>query len=120
MRWRPLTWLLLSVTLFAAALYFWRLGDRRADKGNAEGTIQNAESDTPHSALRTPHSSSRSTPLPLLSQAGNLNSLPVAEALTNHASRITNHFALRLRNNPIEEIAFDGPVYARRRKGFAR
>jgi hypothetical protein len=27
-RWRPLTWLLLSLACFIAAFYFWRLGDK--------------------------------------------------------------------------------------------
>src|SRR4051794_13335769 len=33
MRWRPLTWLLLSIMFFVAAVFFWRLGDQwAADK----------------------------------------------------------------------------------------
>ncbi len=32
MRWRPFTWLLLSVFFFVAAAYFWRLGDEWAAK----------------------------------------------------------------------------------------
>jgi len=94
MRWRPLTWLLLSVTLFAAAFYFWRLGDQSAAKGKAEGRRQNAESGVRHHASRIRPSS----PSQLVSQGGNLNSPPPPDSLTNHASRITHHFSLRLSN----------------------
>ena len=101
MRWRPLTWLLLSVVCFAAALYFWRLGDRWAAK-------QTAALSQPRPSLDT-HRASRVTPLPvfpLLSQAGTLSSPPAPDSLTNHASRITNQFALRLSNTttPIGQL----------------
>ena len=94
MRWRPLTWLLLSVVCFAAAFYFWRLGDQWAAKKTAALAPQ------PRPSLVTPHAS-RITPspaLPLLSQAGALNVPPATDSLTNHEARITNHFPLRLSN----------------------
>ncbi|MGO8926542.1 MAG: S8 family serine peptidase [Limisphaerales bacterium] len=95
MRWRPLTWLLLSVVLFAAAFYFWRLGDQWA--ANKKTAARSAQSRPP--AL-TPHASriSPSSPFQLLSQAGNLNSTPAPDSVTNHAARATKRFSLRLSN----------------------
>src|ERR1035437_10360715 len=98
MRWRPLTWLLLSVTLFAAAFYFWRLGDQWAARSKAEDRRPKAELAVTQHAPRSTLHARHSTPLPLLSQGGNLNLPPAPDPLTNHASRITNQFPLRLRN----------------------
>src|ERR1019366_4272889 len=95
-----------SVTLFAATFYFWRLGDQWAAKGKAEGRRQTAESGITQHAPRSTLHAPRSTPLPLLSQGGNLNSPPPPDLLTNHESRITNHFPLRLSNTtaPIGQL----------------
>src|ERR1039457_2917534 len=94
MRPRPLAWLLLSVLCFAAAFYFWRLGDQWAAKKTAASPSQaHALSPTHHTSRITP-----APPLPLLSQAGTLNSPPVTEPETQPATRNTNRFALRLSN----------------------
>ena len=93
MRWRPLTWLLLSVMFFAAGFYCWRLGDKwAAQKAPARSSQAGTPSIAQHAARSTP------APLPVQSQAGALNLLPVANAVTNHESQITNHFPLRLSN----------------------
>ena len=91
MRQRPLAWLLLSVLCFAAAFYFWRLGDRwTANK--AAPAAQPA-----HPSPVTGHLSA-AAPIRLLSQAGNLNSPPSAGSVKNQAASNTNRFALRLTN----------------------
>ena len=108
MRWRPLTWLLLSLMCFAAAYYFWRLGDQWAAKktsappGKAEGRTQSAAAPPrQHAAPHTPPS-----PFQLLSQGGTLNIPPTTGPLTNQAARLTNHLALRLSNTakPLREL----------------
>src|ERR1035437_938848 len=94
MRPRPLAWLLLSVLCFACAFYFWRLGDQWAAKRAAAPNLQShAPALTHHASRITP-----APPLPLLSQAATLNSPPVTEPDTQHATRNTNRFALRLSN----------------------
>jgi subtilisin-like proprotein convertase family protein len=88
---------------FVGAIYFWRLGDRwAAQRGKAEGRMQNAESRITPPASRFPPSPAFS----LLSQPGTLNVPPATDSLTNHASRITNRFALRLSNTtaPIGQL----------------
>ena len=108
MRWRPLTWLLLSVTCFVAAYYFWRLGDQWAAKKNAASAAQHSTSNIqqPTSNIQHPISGRPPIPLQLLSQAGTLNVPPVTAASTNDASRVTNRFALRLSNSstPIGQL----------------
>src|ERR1035437_915404 len=94
MRPRPLAWLLLSVLCFAAAFYFWRLGDQWAAKRAAAPNLQ---SHAPRSTLHAPRSTP-APPLPLLSQAATLNSPPATEPDTQPATRTTNRFALRLSN----------------------
>ncbi len=93
---------------FAAAFYFWRLGERWAAKKNTASAVQRATSNIEHPtsniqglAHRTP-----SLPFQLLSQAGTLNIPPAAGPLTNQASRLTNHLALRLSNTarPFREL----------------
>ena len=94
MRPRPLAWLLLSVLCFGGAFYFWRLGDRWAAKQTPASTPQaHAPSLTHHASRVAP-----APPLQLLSQAGTLNSPPETEPDTQHATRNTNRFALRLSN----------------------
>jgi subtilisin-like proprotein convertase family protein len=103
MRWRPFSWLLLSVVCFVAAYYFWQVGDQwAAKKTKAEGRMHNAES------RNTQHATSHSfpSPIPLLSRAGTLNIPPTATSLTNAASRLSSHLALRLSNTtkPLKEL----------------
>ena len=43
MKWRPLTWLLLSIACFIAAFYFWRLGDKWQAEKKTEVRGQTAE-----------------------------------------------------------------------------
>jgi subtilisin family serine protease len=43
MKWRPLTWLLLSIACFIAAFYFWRLGDKWQAEKKAEVGGQRSE-----------------------------------------------------------------------------
>src|ERR1035438_422908 len=105
MRPRPLAWLLLSVLCFAAAFYFWRLGDQWAAKKTAASSPQaHALSPAHHASRITP-----APPLPLLSQAGALNSPPVTEPDTQPATRNTNRFALRLKNTttPMAQLQRD-------------
>ena len=79
---------------FVAAFYFWRLGDQwAAKKALAPSPPLRPAPVTQHASRVTP-----SPAFPLLTQAGTLNSPPPPDSLTNHASRITNHFALRLSN----------------------
>jgi subtilisin family serine protease/subtilisin-like proprotein convertase family protein len=96
MRSRPLIWLFVSVMLFVTGACCWRLRDKLAAKAKAEGRIQNAESRITHHGSRIVPPS----PLPLVSQVGNLNALPAPDSLTNHASRITHPSPLRLSNTP--------------------
>src|ERR1035438_4620492 len=105
MRPRPLAWLLLSVLCFAAAFYFWRLGDQWAAKKTAASSPQaHALSPVHHASRITP-----APPLPLLSQVGALNSPPSTEPDTQHATRNTNRFALRLSNTttPMAQLQRD-------------
>src|SRR5208283_615180 len=100
MRWRPFTWMLLSVACFTAAYYFWRLGDQWAAKRTAAHASQAAR---PSPAARH---TSPAAPFQLLSQAGTLNIPPATGSATNHATHITNHLALRLSNTakPLREL----------------
>src|SRR5436190_2001383 len=73
MRWRPLTWLLLSLLFFVAAVYFWRLGDEWALKRKAAGTQSATNQPTPHAA----EPGAATNPFPLLSSSsGPLNLSP--------------------------------------------
>lgn len=91
---------MLSALCFAGAYYFWRLGNQRA--GRAEGIRQSAESRSTQPGPRT----SPASPFQLLTQAGNLNSPPAAEPVTDHALRNTNQPAPRLSNTAatLEEL----------------
>src|ERR1035441_2607165 len=105
MRPRPLAWLLLSVLCFAGAFYFWRLGDQwAAKKAPASPPQAHAPALTHHASRITP-----APPLPLMSQAATLNSPPATEPDTQHATRTTNRFALRLSNTttPMAQLQRD-------------
>ena len=96
MRQRPVFWLLISAVCFIGACYFWRLGNQWAAQGQArrEAAAARASREVSSTARR----GSLTTPVPLLSQAGNLNTPPVASAATNQADLLTNRFAFRLTN----------------------
>jgi len=114
MRTRPLIWLLLSMMCFAAAFYFWRLGDKWAarQKAAAVATAQHPTSNIQHptSNIQHPTSNALAAPFKLVTQARTLNVPPTSGALTNHASRITNHVALRLSNTstPVRQLQRSG------------
>src|SRR5262249_30349541 len=73
MRWRPFTWLLLSVFFFVAAAYFWRLGDEwAAKKAQPPG----------------PASTNQPNARPPAKPAAQLNAFPIASRLSNLNSAI--------------------------------
>ena len=74
MRWRPFTWLLLSVFFFVAAAYFWRLGDEWAAK-KARPAGSAATNQPGAKPLAKP--AAQATAFPILSQSGNLNTPPL-------------------------------------------
>ena len=102
MRSRPLLWLLLSVMLFVAAAYLCRLGGQWAT-GRILVPAARSHSPSPvsHASPITPLS-----PIPLLSQPQALNSPPPEQSLTQHATRNTNPFTLRLTNSatPLRQL----------------
>ena len=69
MRWRPLTWFLLSAMFFIAALYFWRLGDKWALERKAQ-PAQKTNRTAPVSAP-APANSTPGGPIKLLSRGTN-------------------------------------------------
>src|SRR6266496_3203167 len=85
MRWRPFTWLLLSLMFFVAAFYFWRLGDQWAAK---KATVTPTQSTNQNeNALRRQRLKAAvplaGEPIRLLTQAGNLNSFSDSPSKTN-------------------------------------
>src|SRR6266700_8276012 len=89
MRWRPFTWLLLSVFCFVAAVYFWRLGDQwAARKGPTPPPTNQLKPKVPSPQ---PQSHSQAVSMVLLSQ-GTLNALPARQQ-----SPTTNHQSLQYR-----------------------
>ena len=91
MRWRPLTWLLLSVMCFAARLLFLAAGGSMGGQG---GTAAGGKADMQQSRNTQHATPSRPpSPIPLLSQAGTLNIPPATGPLTNQA--LTPHEPLR-------------------------
>src|SRR6266566_6960802 len=82
MRWRPFTWLLVSVFCFVAAVYFWRLGDQWAAKKTLAPSTQ--PTNQPGPVVAPPKATSSLT--------------PHASSVTHHASRITPQFPHRLSN----------------------
>src|SRR5437764_15203912 len=93
MRWRPFTWLLLSLLFFVAAAFFWRLGDEWEAKKAAPASSQATNQSLPLKPAAKP--SAFDTPIHLLALPGNLNT-PAASpsAILDH----TNRFAHRLSN----------------------
>src|ERR1017187_6895764 len=107
MRSRPLAWLLLSMVFFAGAFYFWRLGDKWAAR---RSTTPVTQAQHPTSNIQHPTSTGFPSPIPLLSQAGTLNVPPPEPFATQHATRNTNRFALRLSNTstPLRQLQRSG------------
>jgi subtilisin-like proprotein convertase family protein len=101
MRWRPLTWFLLSVFFFVAAAFFWRLGDEWAAKKTAPSVGQATNQPQSPGALAKPRA--QAAPIHLLTQPGNLNaSVPAPSTNSNRVDR----FAHRLSNTtkPLGEL----------------
>ena len=71
-----------------------RLGNLRPPRRSAPPLTQKSEVRSQKSEV----SASAARPFQLLSQPGNLNSLPITNVLTAQAARNTNRFALRLSN----------------------
>src|SRR5437870_5829621 len=92
MRWRPLTWLLLSVLFFAAALYFWRLGDEWAAKKAAAKPL--LKPTAPASGTLSTTSRRPSLKLP----PGAPGPLEAASASSQNSGSKTPQFPYRLRN----------------------
>src|SRR5215471_3131622 len=101
MRWRPLTWFLLSVFFFVAAVYFWRLGDEWAAKKTAPPAAQSTNQPQSPNAVAKPRA--QAAPIRLLTQPGNLNA-PDSSPSTN--SNRAERFAHRLSNTsrPLGEL----------------
>src|SRR5262245_22276980 len=92
MRWRPLTWLLLSLTFFLAALYFWRQGDEWAlKKKSAPAPVASKQ-------LRPQTSSAPAAPIPLLTSLSSLNLNPNLNL--NRNTNPNPRTAFRLSNTP--------------------
>ena len=104
MRWRPLTWFLLSVFFFVAAVFFWRLGDEWAAKKTSSPSAQSTNQPQSPGAVAKPHA--QTAPLRLLTQPGNLNA-PDSAPSTN--SNRADRFAHRLSNTtkPLRELIRD-------------
>src|SRR5262245_4584345 len=102
MRWRPLTWLVLSVLCFLGALYFWRLGEEWRKASAPAAPSAEKSSATPRKAagpLRAP-------PIALLSTVPQTNA---AEGEVTPAS-VDHRFPFRLRNTtrPLDELTRSG------------
>lgn len=103
-RWRPLTWILLSVACFVAAFYFWRLGDQwREEKIKSTPDIHLPARGSVRSATVTVTHASTAPVLP--KPFGPQPSMTNAVATGTNASR----FAFRLSNTPrtIGQLARD-------------
>src|SRR6266566_5184477 len=114
MRWRPLTWLLLSVMFFVAALYFWRLGDEWAEKKKNQKPELRGQKSEDQGQKPEPTAGTNGQKSEVHGQrgaiGGNLNKPPPVAPSTNHASRITqpeSPLAHRLSNTarPMKELA---------------
>src|SRR5215471_14817029 len=99
MRWRPLTWFLLSVLFFVGAGYFWHLGEkwRIAKERRAPGQATNHVAPPAPQAKPTAQNVERGS-VERLSVTNQSAILAAAQSLefTNHESRITNQFPYRL------------------------
>src|SRR5438552_10474181 len=93
MRWRPFTWLLLSLLFFVAAAYFWRLGDEWEAKKAAPTSSQSTNQAEPLKPTTKP--AAQATPFRLLTQPGNPNT---PDASPSPSPDRTGRFAYRLSN----------------------
>src|SRR5437588_9369368 len=97
MRWRPLTWLLLSMLFFVGAAFFWRLGEKWAAEAEAQQHRKEAQPQTP--AAHSGRHSNLTQPIQLLSSAATLNSVPKPATTTAVAStNAGGRFPYRLSN----------------------
>ncbi len=109
MRWRPLLWLCLSVLLFAAAAYFWRLGNewnaRKVVAPPANGATSSGETNKPSAAAKVPKLTGQS-PAATTKSASSAGVL--ASANTQHPTP-GSRFAYRLSNTKksIGELTHD-------------
>ena len=95
MRRRPLAWFVLSLVCFAAALYFWRLGDKwAAQKSAAQPALTNPVAPVAPATASNPRLGAPAQPFRLLSSAGTLNLPPVAP-VTNTSPNPRLAFVLR-------------------------
>src|SRR5438067_1829883 len=95
MRWRPLTWLLLSMLFFVGAAFFWRLGEKWAAEAETRQKAAPPQAPATHSGRH----SNLMQPIQLLSSAGTLNSVPKPATTTAVAStNAGGRFAYRLSN----------------------
>ncbi len=95
-RWRPLTWLLLSVACFIGALYFWRLGEKRQPENPARAGQPTSSAAAAKPAATPPEARLKS------SYTKSLSTAPIVSLndSNNVATRRTNGFAYRLSNTP--------------------
>src|SRR5436189_6390936 len=96
MRWRPFTWLLLSIFFFVAAAFFWRLGDQWAAKKSATPSSQATNQPQPGKPAAKP--AVQSMPFHLLTQPGNLNAVSTQPAAQTQPAQHPDRFANRLSN----------------------
>src|SRR5260370_17363538 len=91
MRWRPLSWFLLSMLFFVGAGYFWNLGEKWRTAKQGRGASVGATNElTPPAPQRKPSVERQSVERPNVA------------VVSSHESRVTNHtaFAYRLTNSP--------------------
>src|SRR3972149_122915 len=94
MRWRPLTWLVVSLLCFLGALWFWRLGDEWAARNKAARLVVPDVPASPTSGWDVP-------PAPRVSRDafGLLSQPPENRTVQNSAlASQTNRFRHRLSN----------------------
>src|ERR1041385_2876841 len=94
MRWRPFTWLLLTVRFFVAAGFFWRLGDEWAAR-NAPPPAPSSVTNNPDAPKKLAKPSAGAAPFHLLSQSANLKgspagSIPKAQQNARLPNRLSN------------------------------
>src|SRR5262245_59799433 len=101
MRWRPLTWWLLSAMFFVAAFYFWRLGDKWAAERGAKGEVRGTKAEggsAKGEVRREKEEWQRSVVVTHGAVAGNLNVPPEIATGTNKPARKESPQAHRLSN----------------------
>jgi subtilisin family serine protease len=97
-RWRPLTWLLLSLACFIAAVYFWRLGDKWQAQKTAH-TPAPAAAATPSAASNQPVTSGGNAEIVSIKSSSTAPVVELNPPATNAVvPRPTNAFPYRLSN----------------------